>query len=89
MGGEKLEIGCARRVVRDDGFDDSGGSVLKQFSPECVLVGLGADRRTAFVAGVALSDLLGGKREIVRTGFSGDLDALITGFTEEWDGFHG
>ena len=58
--GEELEIRRARRMIRDDGFNDAVVRISRQLSPQNILVLLGADGRATFVAGVAGADLLGG-----------------------------
>ena len=90
MRGEEFKIRGTRGVIRDDCFNDAVVvDVTIQFSPESVLIRLRADGRAAFVAGVAVADLLSCQGEVVEAGFSGDGDTLGAGLAQHWDGFHG
>lgn len=89
MGGEKLEVWCAGGMVGDNGLDDAVLGVAVEFGPESILVGLRTDGRAAFVPGVAITDLLGCKGEVVIAGFGCDGNTFGTGLAQEWDGLHG
>ena len=87
--GQEFEVRRAGAVVGDDGLDDAVVAVREQFGPQRVLVQLAADRRAAFVAGVAVLDVLGREGEVVGAGFGGDFDAVGACFAEERDRLHG
>lgn len=88
MAWEHLQVWCAGGVVRDDGFDDAVIGVFLQLFPQAILVQLGADRRAALVAGIAVAYFLGCQGEIVEAGFGGDLDTIGAGFPQQGDSFH-
>ncbi|KAL2003297.1 hypothetical protein VTN02DRAFT_4418 [Thermoascus thermophilus] len=76
-------------MVRDHRLDDPVGGVAVQLGPQRVLVGPGADRGAALVAGVAVADLLGRQRQVVEAGLGGDGHAVGAGLAQEGDGLHG
>jgi hypothetical protein len=88
MAWKHLQVWRAGGVVRDDSLDDAVVGVSLQLFPQTILVQLGADRRAALVAGIAVAYFLGCQGEIVEAGFGSDLDAISTGFPQQGDSFH-
>ena len=64
MKSPRLELGRAGGVVADDDVDEAG----REAAPELLAIFALADRRGAFVLGVAVRDGLGVEVEVVRRG---------------------
>ena len=72
---QELELGRRGRVIRADRVDQA----LAQALPEPLAVRSLADRRRALEPRVAVGDLLGGERQVVRAGLDGQRQALRRG----------